>query len=139
MKHTYKNILWALSAVLVIAGLSACKKAADVPAIPDLTKPLIKITTPSNQSSYYSEEPVHFVGTVTDDRSLGTLSISVLTADSLKQVFVATPNVRYKNAFAFHEQILRPTLGAVVPYILAVTAIDSTGNKSTDSLDFILY
>jgi hypothetical protein len=139
MKHTYKNILAIIVILLVVAGFNACKKAADVPALPDLTKPVIKITTPTNQTTHDSEEPLHFVGTVTDNNRLGSLSIAVLTADSLKQVFIATPNVRYQTSFAFHEQILRPTLGNVVPYILAVTAIDSSGNKNTDSLDFILY
>jgi hypothetical protein len=139
MKHTYKNILVIIAILIAVTGINACKRAADVPPIPDLSKPIIKITTPTNQTTHNSEEPLHFVGTVTDDKNLGSLTISVLTADSLKQVFIATPNVRYKTAFAFHEQILRPTLGAIVPYILAVTAIDSSGNKNTDSLDFILY
>jgi Domain of unknown function (DUF4625) len=139
MKHTYKNILVIIAILIAVAGINACKRAAEVLPIPDLTKPVIKITTPTNQTTHNSEEPIHFVGTITDDKNLGTLSISVLTADSLKQVFVATPNVRYKTAFAFHEQILRPTQGGVVPYILAVTATDSSGNQNTDSLDFILY
>ncbi|MFM2387483.1 MAG: hypothetical protein RL660_2240 [Bacteroidota bacterium] len=128
--------------ILLLIIAAACKKAGEIPPIPDLEAPQITITKPQNQTAHNSEEPINLIGTVVDEFGvLNTLTIDVMTADSFKRVQYFAPDVLGKKGYVFHEQYVMALNngGIPTPFILAVVATDSSGNRATDSVTFIAY
>jgi hypothetical protein len=139
MKGSYKVI--AITILVLCTGGMACKRAGEILPLPDYEPPTIKITTPAVQSFKNSTEPVNIVGTVVDNNTLKSLSIEVITADSLKRVQYFTHNVDGLKGYAFHNQYVMPLNNGGVPvkFIIAIAATDSMDNLATDSLLFTAY
>ena len=105
---------------------------------PDVSKPVISITTPINNNSYNGKDYRPIVGTVTDNY-LQKLKISVFRIDSSKMLFVDSPIVLGKNGFTINSSFY-PNLGNQnIPCYLLVEATDSANNYSLDSIRFNLY
>ncbi len=129
---------------LVIVGFTvfvctSCNKDDDnILTIPDVSLPVVSVTTPAKFSTVTSQAPIHVIGTVTDNASLNTLHIKVLNLKDSSVVLDVKPVVNGKKGYLFNESFGMNTSGAFIPCALLISCSDKSGNVALEQTNFVV-
>ena len=134
MNWQSKKIFFLLIITIIFIG-NACRKVTKYTA-PDISSPVIKISTPVKNGLQNSINPISIVGTALDN-DLASLDVNVFNiTDTIKlysdsKVISGTGVTIQQN---FSKFVTKPT-----SCLLEVVVKDKAGNRSADSTYFNIY
>ncbi len=102
----------------------------DEPA--DTVSPTVSLVTPEANDSFAPGDSISVTGTVTDDRQLSSINISVTPEGGTNPVVTETiTSFDSPTSHALNVDILIPADAEIGLYRINVIAVDATGNQST--------
>ena len=133
---------WLIKNTFIIAAIVACASCTkDEPASnikPDLTAPVIKITTPIKNGYEKDLGPVNIVGTITDN-DLATMSVAAYNITDDQVLYTKTEAI--SGTVVTFSKMYNKTVnnvGNLIYCVAVVNAKDKVGNTAVDSVYYAM-
>jgi hypothetical protein len=123
--------------ILALFTIISCTKEPEELPIPDVSFPVVSVTTPIKFSSQTAQAPVRVIGNVTDN-NLKSLNLIVYNLLDSSIVLNVKPNVTGKKGYTFNESFGLNTSGNIVPCALVINAMDAANNTTLDYTNFVV-
>ncbi len=121
------NIMMMLAMMVIV--VVSCNNDNE-PA--DTVSPTVSLVTPEANDSFAPGDSISVTGTVTDDRQLSSINISVTPKDGISPVVTEIITAfDSPTSHALDVDIIIPADAEVGPYVVSVSAVDVAGNQST--------